>query len=136
MKRIKVKEPQGTPTLVNGNGVGKVRLLTRRDLDRRTRALKQFDIIARGITADLGGKENLSTVQKLLIEAMAGTAVTLNDINARALRGEAIDLPAYAQAVSTLVRVASRLGTGRVPRDVTPSVAQYVKTLNDEEADA
>jgi hypothetical protein len=102
-----------------------VRLATRSDLDQRTRAAKQFDAIARGITADLGGKDNLTTVQRLLIEALAGTALTLNDINARALRGESIDLPAYAQAVTTLVRVATRLGTKRVAREIELDPLEY-----------
>ena len=129
-EQITRKEPQDTAAIPAGNGRGKVRLLTRSDLDGRTRARKQFDAIASGIAADLGGAEQLTTVQRLLVEAIAGTSLTLSDINARALRGEPIDLSAYTQAVSTLVRVASRLGTGRVPRDVTPSVADYVRSIN------
>jgi hypothetical protein len=127
MKRIKAKEPAGTPAMATGNGHGKVRLLTRSDLDGRTRARKAFDRIAAGIAADLGGKDQLTTIQALLIEAVAGTSLTLNDLNTRALRGETIDLPSYAQAVSTLVRVASRLGTGRVPKDVTPSLGSILR---------
>jgi hypothetical protein len=154
MKRIKPKEPAGTPSeaprtaagnghrgevlltrtdrkgrirLANGNGKGKLRLLTRDDLDQRTRAIKQFDAIATGIAADLGGADCLTTVQKLLVEAMAGASVTLADINARVLAGQPVDLAAYAQTVSTLVRVASRLGTGRVPKDVTPDPLTYAR---------
>jgi hypothetical protein len=97
------------------NGRGKVRLLSRDALDGRTKARKQFDAIASGIAADLGGEDRLSTVQKHLVEAFAGCALTLNDINARALLGEPVDLLAYSQAVSTLVRIASRIGIARVP---------------------
>jgi hypothetical protein len=118
---------RGSASIPAANGKGKVRLLTRRDLDGRTRARKQFDTIARGIAADLGGQKDLSTVQCLLIEAFAGCAVTLNEINTRALKGETIDLSAYAQTVSTLVRVATRLGTKRVPRDVTPTLGQVLR---------
>jgi hypothetical protein len=73
------------------------------------------------------GNDNLTTVQRLLIEAIAGTSLTLTDINARALRGEQIDLAAYTAAVSTLVRVATRLGTKRVPRDVTCDPLTYAR---------
>jgi hypothetical protein len=135
MKRLTRKVPQDTSPIPAANGRGKLRLLTRSDLDGRTRARKHFDIIARGIAADLGGADNLSTVQKLLIEAVAGTALTLNDINARALAGQPIDLPAYAQCVSTLVRVASRLGTGRKARDVTPDPLEYARKYADEAAE-
>src|SRR5262245_38956642 len=103
------------PARSSRNGRGKVRLLNRDALDGRTKARKQFDAIASGICADLGGEDRLSTVQKHLVEAFAGCALTLNDINARTLLGEPIDLLAYSQAVSTLVRVAAKLGTTRIP---------------------
>ena len=50
----------------SGNGQGKTRLLTRNNLDKRTRARKQFDAIAEGIAEDLGGEDRLSTVQRHL----------------------------------------------------------------------
>jgi hypothetical protein len=100
----------------------KLRLLSREALDGRTVVRKQFDAIAAGIAADLGGEDQLSTVQKHLVEAFAGCAVTLNDINARAMLGEPIDLMAYSTAVSTLVRVAAKLGMARQPRTVEPTL--------------
>jgi hypothetical protein len=51
----------------------------------------------------------------------------LNDINTRALLGEPVDLLAYSQAVSTLVRVAAKLGVRRVPRDVTIDPLDYAR---------
>jgi hypothetical protein len=106
--------PADAPTLRTGNGHGKVRLLTRSSLDGRTVAAKQFDAIAEGIAADLrselAGRARLSTVQRHLIEAFAGTALTLQAINARILLGEEVDLTDQSQAVSALVRLASRLG--------------------------
>jgi hypothetical protein len=102
-----------------GNGRGKVRLLTRQSLDGRTKARKQFDTIAGGIAADLGGEDRLSTVQRHLVEAFAGCAVVLQAINARILLGEEVDITDQASAASTLVRLAQRIGINRVPRDVT-----------------
>ena len=109
------------------NGSSKIRLLTRDALDGRTKARKQFDAIAEDIAADLGGEDQLSTVQRHLVEAFAGAAIHVNDINARLLLGEQIDIVAHSQAISTMVRVASRIGLARVPRDVSPpSVAEYL----------
>jgi hypothetical protein len=102
-----------------GNGRGKVRLLTRQQLDGRTQAAKQFDAITSGIVEDLGGEDHLTTVQKHLVEAFAGCAVVVHDINARLLLGQRIDIGEAAQAVSSLVRLASRIGVGRHLRDVT-----------------
>ena len=122
-----VKKKRGRP---NGrpNGHHAARMLSRYELDGRTTVAKQFDAIASSIAEDLGGADQLSTVQKHLVEAFAGCAVVLTDINARAMTGaEAIDLFAYSNAVSTLVRVANKIGLRRIPRDRTPSLSEILR---------
>jgi hypothetical protein len=106
-------------SMPTGNGRGKVRLLTRQSLDGRTKARKQFDAVVEGIASDLGGEAHLTTVQRHLVEAFAGCAVVVHDINARLLLGQPIDISEAAQAVSSLVRLAQRIGVGRRMLDVT-----------------
>ena len=113
-------------TVAGGNGRGKVHLLTRSNLDGRTKARKQFDAIAEGIATDLGGEDRLSTVQKHLVEAFAGAAVHAHDLNARLLLGEDVDITAHASAISTMVRIASRIGVHRVTREV-PDLRKYLE---------
>jgi hypothetical protein len=125
-----------TPTISRGNGRGKVQILTRQNLDGRTKARKQFDAIASGIASDLGGPDRLSTVQRHLVEAFAGVAMMVNTTNARLLLGEEVDIVEHAQVVSTLTRVASRIGLGRIPRDVTPSLAAYVAQAHEAQNEA
>jgi hypothetical protein len=115
------------PSIVSGNGQGKARLLTRNALDGRTKARKQFDAIAKGIALDLGGEAHLSTVQRHLVEAFAGAAVHVHDLNARLLLGEEVDTLAHSQAISVMVRIASRIGTQRVARDITPDPLTYAR---------
>jgi hypothetical protein len=112
------------------SGRRKLKLLTRNALDGRTTAAKRFDAIAAAIAVDLGGEDQLSTVQKHLVLAFAGIALHLGDCNARLLLGEAINILEHAHVVSTLVRVAQRVGIERrakpVPdlyRDVLPALA-------------
>src|SRR6516225_11060230 len=100
--------PADTVTMASGNGRGKVRLLTRQSLDGRTKARKRFDAVVDGIASDLGGEAHLTTVQRHLVEAFAGCAVVVHDINARLLLGQPIDVSEAAQAVSSLVRLAQR----------------------------
>jgi hypothetical protein len=97
----------------------KARLLTRDKLDGRTLAVRHFDAVARGIAEDLGGEGMLSTVQKCLVEAFAGIAVHVHNLNARLLAGEKVDILVHSVAVSTMVRTATRVGIHRLPRDVT-----------------
>jgi hypothetical protein len=110
-----------------GNGRGKIALLTRENLDGRTKARRMFDAIAFGVAEDLGGDEHLSTIQKHLVEAFAGAAIVVHDINARLMLGEKIDVLEHSQIVSVMIRIAARLGMKRVARDITPSLGQLLK---------
>jgi hypothetical protein len=112
---------------------GKQRLLSRDTLDGRTRARRQFDAIATGIAGDLGGEDRLSTVQRHLVEAFAGAAVHVHDLNARLMLGQEVDIVAHSHAISTMVRVASRIGIHRVARNITPTLSDYI-TVEDEDA--
>jgi hypothetical protein len=102
-------------------------LLTRVQLDGRTSAAKAFDKLVAAIEADLGGRDQLSTIQLALIEAFAGAAVTLQHLNTRLALGQEIDLGQYAQVVSAMVRVASRLGLQRRARDLTPTLSDLLR---------
>lgn len=113
----------------HGRRRGKERLLTRSNLDGRTRSRKMFDAIASGICADLGGESRLSTVQKHLVEAFAGAAIHVNDLNARLLLGQEVDILAHSQAISIMVRIAARIGVHRrIAKDVTPTLAEYLSS--------
>jgi hypothetical protein len=121
-----VRRKRGRPPGSGGlNGHRKLPQVTRDTLDGRTRIAREFEAIVDGISTDLGGADRLSTIQRSLIEAYAGCACVLNDLNTRALRGEPFDLLAYATCVSTLIRTAGRLGVKRVPRDVT-TIDEYI----------
>jgi hypothetical protein len=103
----------------------KIQLLSRSHLDGRSNACKEFDRIVSGIESDLGGKDRLSTVQAALVEAFAGAAVHVNNLNVRLLTGETVDLTEHSAAIGAMVRVASRIGLSRAPRDVTPDPLTY-----------
>jgi len=124
--------PAGEPQITvsqNGRRRGKLRLLTRDKLDRRTLASKKFSAIADGVAADLGGESRLTTVQKHLVEAFAGCALHVNDLNARLLLGQQVDIFAHSQAISTMVRIASRIGIDRVAKDISPTLSDYLRSL-------
>jgi hypothetical protein len=120
----------------NGRYSGKDRLLTRDNLDGRTKAAQKFDAIAEGIAQDLGGEEQLSTVQKHLVEAFAGAAIHVSDMNARLLLGQEVDILAHSNAISTMVRVAQRIGVNRILRDVTPTLDDIAEEIEREKAEA
>jgi hypothetical protein len=109
----------------------KPQLLSRTRIDRRSNAAKVFDRLVADVQSDLGGREQLSAIEVALVEAFAGAAVTLDNLNTRLLLGQEIDLSQHAQAVSAMVRVATRLGVRRRSRDVTPTLADLEREERD-----
>jgi hypothetical protein len=104
-------------------------LVTRDLLDGRTNAAKFFDRICVDIEADLGGRDRLSTIELGLVEAFAGAHVMLSNLNTRLALGEPIDLGEHSQAVSAMVKVASRLGLQRRAKDIGPTLSEYLAGL-------
>ena len=94
-------------------------LPSRKALDLRLGANRQFNQIVARITAEVGGE--VSTVQRHLIEAFAGTAIISNAINTYTLRGQPIDddlieaLASSSTAASTLISLSQRIG-GTAPK--------------------
>ena len=97
----------------------KAQVLTHENIDGRLRARKKFDAIARGVAQDIAGNNQLSTVQLHLIEAFAGVAIHVNNLTARLLRGEDVNVLEHSQAISTMVRVAQRIGIHRLAREIS-----------------
>ena len=94
-------KPRGRP-----HGPIKPVPFTRADLDSRTAAAKLWDNMATSITADLGGEDNLSTIQRTLINAFCAVSIQLTDLNTQALLGKPVSLSELSLAASTLVRLA------------------------------
>jgi hypothetical protein len=105
----------------------KAPLLTRAVLDKRTAVAKAFDRLVSDIHSDLGGRDQLSAIELALVEAFVGASVTLDQLNAKLLLGESINLAEHAQASNAMVRIGSRLGLQRRTRDVLPTLAQYLQ---------
>ncbi len=110
--------------------------MSRAQLDGRTNTAKAFDRLVSAIHADLGGRDQLSAIEVSLVDAFAGAAVTLDNLNAKILLGEPLDLAAHAQAISPMVRVASRLTPRRRAKDISPTTTlqQYIYGGDDEVA--
>jgi hypothetical protein len=130
-KKPRLRRPSLRP------GPGQVRpearLLTRENLDGRTKACQRFAAVAHAIAEDLGGEAYLSTIQKHLVEAFAGVSIHLADLHARLLLGEKVNIMDHSTAVSTMVRIAQRVGVRRVARDITPDPLDYARETRDDE---
>jgi hypothetical protein len=94
-------------------------LLTRDQLDGRTNAAKTFDRIVSAIEADLGGADQLSTIERCHIEGFAGAYVCMLNLNTRLALGEDVDLSQHAVCLSEMVRATRVLGPSRRAKPIT-----------------
>ena len=64
--------------------------------------------------------------------AVLGRCVTAEQMETSLGKGEPIDISEHALLCSTLTRLVSRLGINRVPRDLTPTLAQYLQSFDED----
>jgi hypothetical protein len=85
-------------------------------------------------TADLGGQEAISAAEASIIRRAACLTVELERLELVFATTDAKpeDLDLYQRMSNTLRRHLETTGLKRVPRDVTPSLADYVNSVTDE----
>jgi hypothetical protein len=105
---------------------GKARLTSIDGLDRRTAAYRQTRRLIDEIENDLGGTARLSTGERQLVQRAAVLGAVLTDTESRWIEGEPIDTTAYCTVVNAQRRVLETIGLRRQPRDMTPTLAEYL----------
>jgi len=111
---------------------GRSRVTNHRDLlphiaDGRQTQARRFRDLVRAFISDAGGIENCSEVKLGLARRLAAATVLSEDIEAKAVNGEPIDVGTFCQLASTTVRLATRLGVERVARDCGPTLADIIR---------
>ena len=96
------------------------------DVDGRSVVARRYRDIIGAVISDQGGAEHLSEARLQLIRRFSGATVLAEQMEARLALGEQIDIREYSLLVSTIVRVAQRLGIERRAKNVTPSLGQYL----------
>jgi hypothetical protein len=114
--------------------IGKARLLTIGDLDGRTTSAKRANALAAELENDLGGSDTLSAAQRVLVRRAAAAVAVAEHLETLWIAGHAIDVGALTTLTNTISRVCGQLGLERKPRDVTPTVAEFVAEFAKEKA--
>ena len=103
---------------------GKGRLISREALDGRTAVARGYDDLVAAIHADLGGRDQMTSIEASLVEAFVGAAVVVDHLNAQIMSGAEINsalVAMYAAATSAQVRCGTKLGTARRAKQVKGS---------------
>jgi hypothetical protein len=104
----------------------KVQLLTLGALDGRTAAAKNVRALIADIEDDLGGPDRLSAAEREITQRAALASAVLQDLEAHWLTGRPLDIASYTTLANSQARLLKMLGLQRRPRDVTPSLTDYV----------
>jgi hypothetical protein len=71
--------------------------------------------------------EALTAARIQLIKRFAAASILAEQLEVRVAQGEQISISEHALLCSSLVRLAQRIGIDKVPRDVTPSLAELLR---------
>jgi hypothetical protein len=106
---------------------GRSRVTNHKDLlpklDGRSSAARRFRDLVNSYIADMGGADQCSDIKLGLLRRLAAVTVQSELIEARMINGEAVDIGTLCTLASTTVRLSQRLGIERVPKDISPSLA-------------
>ena len=91
------------------------------------------DVIALHLS-DLGGYDNTSAAERSIVRRASTLTVELERLEAKfatAGAADAGDLEIYQRCANSLRRLLEAVGLQRRPRDVTPSLSEYLAQLED-----
>ncbi len=115
---------------------GKARLLTLDDLDKRTKAAQRAFELRDNLVSERGGAEHMSSLRYIFTCSTAVLSAMIEDLNTRWLRGEPVDPSSIATLLNARRREAEVIGIDPAPRDVTPTLAEYLAQRAQEKAEA
>jgi hypothetical protein len=105
------------------NGYGK--LLSQSDVDARGGVPRKLRALVRALARDLG--DDLPLAQMMLLQRVAMIEALCTHSEAALLLGQDVSLNDYLQMVSTQRRLLQTLGLKRVPKDVSPTLADIIR---------
>jgi hypothetical protein len=97
------------------------------DVDGRSLIARRYRDIVAAVVSDQGGLDRMSEARLQLVRRFAACAVLAESMEAGLARGEELDISEYSTLTSTLVRVAQRIGLGRVAKDIMPTLQEYIR---------
>lgn len=110
----------------------KLRYQTFDDLDLRTVAARRAQDIVTRLVEDLGGPSNVSTAERQLVQHAAVLAAYIEDQEVRFISGHKIEVQDLLAAVNTQRRLLVTVGLQRRSKDVTPTLAEYIRKREEE----
>jgi hypothetical protein len=97
------------------------------NIDGRTFIARRYRDITRAVLLDQGGIETISEARAQLARRFAAASVLAEQLEARLVKGEEINIAEHALLVSSAVRIARQIGVNRIARDISPSLGALLR---------
>jgi hypothetical protein len=101
--------------------------------DGRSPGARRFRDLVNAYIADAGGIENCSAVRLGLLRRLASITVLCEALEVKVVNGNGsdadVDIGEMCNLASTVVRLSQRLGINRTPRNITPTLAEYLQQV-------
>jgi hypothetical protein len=127
MRVTRVYKPMARSRITNRRG-----LLP--NVDGRTFWVRRFRDLLALHTQDLGGDSNISEAERAILRRAATLIVELERMEmlfAQAGEATPLQLELYQRTANTVRRLLESLGLQRRQRDMTPTVEEYVRSIED-----
>ena len=93
-------------------------------LDKRTRASMIFEGLVENIVSELGGRDQIGTIEMGIVETFAGALLGVKGFNIQIVTGQDVDWEKFSGVASTAIRAASRLMPWRRPKPIEDLYAE------------
>ena len=111
---------------------GKIRLLTLGDLDGRTRARQRAEELREHLISERGGAGQIDIMRMAHIDTWTVMTAIIEDQLTRYMRGDpTVEMTSVATQVNARRREGEVIGEPE-PRDVTPSLSEYLATIDED----
>ena len=96
-------------------------------IDQRLAIARRYRDLIAAVLADCGGIERCSEAKVSLIRRFAAQCCMAEKLEAALVNNQPVDIAEHSLLASTLVRIAQRIGISRVPKNVMPTLAEYLE---------
>jgi hypothetical protein len=94
-------------------------------IDGRTLMARRWQELATNLIVDQGGEESCSTTKLILLKRLAATAAMLEELEARYISSDPIDIDKYISLSQLAARLANTIGLARKAKSV-PDLGEYI----------
>lgn len=129
------KSPPKSAALTPRKASARSRVTNGKDLlpgiDGRSPAARRYHDVMQAVIADMGGVDRCSEARVALVRRFAAACVLAEQLEAKLVNGETIDVGEHALLSSTLTRLVQRIGLGRIPKNITPHLHDYLEAAGE-----